>query len=255
MNTATVLVVGRDRLSRASLGRLFVGSAFKVISDIQEVPEIGSGAELGNAIDEAIGGVIDHAPPSSNIPDIVLLEPTGDDDDVLNALKRLRGIFPTTAAVVLSNETSMASLIALFAAGARGILTKDISRSALLHSLQLVMLGETVFPTALGDQYVAGSYGSPQGRPLRSGQRGGLSDRETDIVQCLLRGESNKLIANRFALTEATIKVHVKSVLRKIKVTNRTQAAIWAHNHGYLPIRSDFPVADGPTSRPRDFLA
>jgi two-component system nitrate/nitrite response regulator NarL len=64
-------------------------------------------------------------------------------------------------------------------------------------------------------------------------------------VQCLLRGESNKLIAKRFSITEATIKVHIKSVLRKIKASNRTQAAIWAHSHGYLPALDSALLIDG----------
>jgi two-component system nitrate/nitrite response regulator NarL len=56
----------------------------------------------------------------------------------------------------------------------------------------------------------------------------GLSARETVILRCLMQGDSNKLIARRFDITEATVKVHVKAILRKIHAKNRTQAAIWA---------------------------
>jgi two-component system nitrate/nitrite response regulator NarL len=55
-----------------------------------------------------------------------------------------------------------------------------------------------------------------------------LSPRETSILQCLARGASNKLIARGIKISEATVKVHVKAILRKIGVANRTQAAIWA---------------------------
>jgi two-component system nitrate/nitrite response regulator NarL len=55
-----------------------------------------------------------------------------------------------------------------------------------------------------------------------------LSPRETSILRCLARGASNKLIARDIQITEATVKVHVKAILRKIGVANRTQAAIWA---------------------------
>jgi two-component system nitrate/nitrite response regulator NarL len=58
-----------------------------------------------------------------------------------------------------------------------------------------------------------------------------LSDRETGILRCVMQGESNKVIARRFDITEATVKAHIKAILRKICVRNRTQAAVWGHNH------------------------
>jgi DNA-binding NarL/FixJ family response regulator len=56
----------------------------------------------------------------------------------------------------------------------------------------------------------------------------GLSDRETEIIQCLRQGASNKIIARQLQISEATVKVHIKSLLKKLRVRNRTQAAIWA---------------------------
>jgi DNA-binding NarL/FixJ family response regulator len=60
----------------------------------------------------------------------------------------------------------------------------------------------------------------------------GLSAREVQILRRLLVGDSNKMIANVLGITEATVKVHLKGLLRKISVANRTQAAIWARNNG-----------------------
>ena len=62
--------------------------------------------------------------------------------------------------------------------------------------------------------------------------------REREILQHLVMGASNKLIANRLGITEATVKVHLKTLLRKIDVNNRTQAAIWAMNNGIIPDQS-----------------
>jgi len=67
--------------------------------------------------------------------------------------------------------------------------------------------------------------------PPRGGPR--LSEREAQILNGLVKGLANKVIANQLAITEATVKVHMKSILRKIQVANRTQAAIWALEHGY----------------------
>ena len=60
----------------------------------------------------------------------------------------------------------------------------------------------------------------------------GLSEREREIMGCLVHGKSNKVIARQLGITEATVKVHLKAVLRKLNVSNRTQAAIWAVRNG-----------------------
>jgi two-component system nitrate/nitrite response regulator NarL len=79
-----------------------------------------------------------------------------------------------------------------------------------------------------------------------------LSPREKSIMKCLIEGDSNKSIARKIDIAEATVKVHVKAILRKIRVQNRTQAAIWGMNNGSL-VR---PLSDTPTvdDRPRQPL-
>jgi two-component system nitrate/nitrite response regulator NarL len=214
MHTATLLLVGSNKLSRACLKRLFTESPFTVIGEVSDIAM----AEPGSFPD----------------PDIVLVDIAGDSRTFLNALKRLGEMYPDTPVVVLNDKVCMATLAACLAAGVSGFLNKDISPDALLRSLQLVVLGETVFPTSLATLLVNNvRERKPQRAPAANPC--GLSDREFETVQCLLRGESNKLIARRLSITEATIKVHMKSVMRKIKAGNRTQAAIWAHSHGCLP--------------------
>src|SRR5262249_5667887 len=77
---------------------------------------------------------------------------------------------------------------------------------------------------------------SPSERDLRGGALPlTLTDRETAILTCLTEGQSNKRIARRFGVAEATVKVHIKAILRKIRAKNRTQAAIWAVDHELRP--------------------
>ncbi len=91
-------------------------------------------------------------------------------------------------------------------------------------------MGEKVFPTHLA-QLLVSSRGDELGQDVPP-RRKGLSQREVQILRCLLNGNSNKMIANHLNITEATVKVHLKSLLRKINASNRTQAAIWALNNG-----------------------
>ncbi|MFX5817298.1 LuxR C-terminal-related transcriptional regulator, partial [Acinetobacter baumannii] len=74
-----------------------------------------------------------------------------------------------------------------------------------------------------------------------------LSPREISILQCLIEGDSNKCIARKINIAEATVKVHIKAILRKIRVQNRTQAAIWGLNHRpatWPTNRTAHPTAD-----------
>jgi two-component system, NarL family, nitrate/nitrite response regulator NarL len=73
-----------------------------------------------------------------------------------------------------------------------------------------------------------------------------LTSREMEVLRRLARGNCNKLIARDLGIAEATVKVHVKSLLRKLRLLNRTQAAVWAVNNGFagLPMRPlDAPAA------------
>jgi two-component system nitrate/nitrite response regulator NarL len=103
-----------------------------------------------------------------------------------------------------------------------GVLTYDLSVDDFVRSLRLICSGERVFPRDLGRRPEASSAGD---EPRSGGVR--LSPREQEMLSHLLSGHSNKLIARELGITEATVKVHLKSVLRKIRVQNRTQAAIW----------------------------
>ena len=104
-----------------------------------------------------------------------------------------------------------------------GILTYDLSADALVRSLLLIFAGERVFPHDLA----LGRKRAPPSSEHQSNDAR-LSPREREILSHLVAGDSNKLIARHLEIAEATVKVHLKSVQRKIRVENRTQAAIWA---------------------------
>jgi two-component system nitrate/nitrite response regulator NarL len=115
----------------------------------------------------------------------------------------------------------------------------------LIKSLELVMMGETVFPPAFlsfvldpesdciheeapRDDYPELLVTTEDGAAPR------LSPRERSILRYLIEGDSNKSIARKIDIAEATVKVHVKAILRKVRANNRTQAAIWGMNNGGL---------------------
>ncbi len=214
MSEVNTLLIGRNRLFLEGLKSLLRGSSFDVRA---EAPCVG---DLDDFDDEP--------------PKLVLIELRDDLAELVEDLRQLREDLPETPVVVLTDEREPRTLAACLNAGAAAFLLKDISLEALIHSLKLAMLGQKVMPTDLAAALINGAAGVQQFNS-NSVESYGLSDREMEILRCLVNGDANKVIANRLEITEATVKVHMKSLLRKIKAGNRTQAAIWALNHGLAP--------------------
>jgi two-component system nitrate/nitrite response regulator NarL len=128
--------------------------------------------------------------------------------------------------VVLANEPDCRGFDHKQIAALSGILTYDLSAEAFVRALRLVGLGERVFPRELTLRSGPRAQSHETSPPRSDVDR--LSPREREILSHLVEGHSNKGIARILGITEATVKVHLKSLLRKISVENRTQAAIWA---------------------------
>ena len=137
------------------------------------------------------------------------------------------------------------NVMAAYREGVDGYLTTSLSREVLLSYLSLIMLGEKVITSTVFDMVRetaqlwqsaeaevpdAGAPPEPWDGVNRRDNRG-LTFREAAILRCLMDGDSNKVIARKSNITEATVKVHLQTIHRKLNVQNRTQAALWATNH------------------------
>ncbi|MBB6249500.1 LuxR C-terminal-related transcriptional regulator [Nitrospirillum iridis] len=215
-----VLVIDPSTLFRQGLRQL-LPQDFRVVSEARDVD--GVRTELNNPTPNDTS----LAQPSGKGIALVLFDVT-DAGELRTAASQLHSLFPEARLVYLTNGFDAPRLRMALEAGIDGYLTKDRSSNALIQSLHLVMLGEKVFPSDLALLLTQQSHpGVGSGGPHK-----GLSMRETQILRALVKGESNKVIANGLHITEATVKVHLKSLLRKINCNNRTQAAIWALNNG-----------------------
>jgi two-component system nitrate/nitrite response regulator NarL len=213
MQTFQIFLVDPSQLLREGLRRLLDDPSFTVSGE-------------AGTLSEALGRIT-----QDGTPDLLLLDYMAEDKQRLEEIRSLRQRLPKMRVVVLTDALSSTTLAQCFDAGADGYLVKNISSIALKQSLRLVMIGEKVFPTNLASLLVNGKV---EARPAPIGESGmaGLSEREIQILQCLLNGYPNKVIAHHLDITESTVKVHLKGILRKIRATNRTQAAIWALNRG-----------------------
>jgi len=154
----------------------------------------------------------------------------------------VRAQCPEAKICILADEFEINSLLKAHEAGVTGFCLTTGERKLLTASLDLVMMGEGILPSRV----ILSALDRMDHRPEEptlvpassnenfraaglTGQK--LSAREGEILRGLMEGAPNKVIARQFGLSEATVKVHVKAILRKIGAKNRTQAAMWAADH------------------------
>ncbi|WP_407180072.1 LuxR C-terminal-related transcriptional regulator [Bradyrhizobium sp. STM 3562] len=204
---------------------------------------------------------------------LFLIIHTGEDFDfTLEQIELVRQQYPNARIAIVADHYGLNELLSAFRAGAHGYFVDVATCDAFVKSIELVMLGQTIFPPALLS--FVREVGSPppnetgaqsqndRAIPFAKGRTTAenstapqLSPREQLILRCLIKGDTNKCIARKIDIAEATVKVHVKAILRKIRVQNRTQAAIWAMNNGSLTRSMDkgLPptIAEVGTSLPK----
>ncbi|MGQ9371645.1 LuxR C-terminal-related transcriptional regulator [Azospirillum sp. A39] len=220
------MLVDHDRLFSAALGALISNGPFRIGHHAATVGEAVAAIEAGAR------------------PDLIILAAPGGghgtaadgpDGDGGSGLRRLRHVCDARIAV-LAGDVAERPLSQALEAGADAYLDKAMSSESLLRALQLVMLGEVVYPTHVASLLVAAANERPAPTAMLPPSGSELSRREVQILRCLLAGQSNKAIARHLHITESTVKMHFKNVMRKIHAQNRTQAAVWAIQNGLSPL-------------------
>jgi len=178
--------------------------------DIEVVGEVGDGAE---AVDLA----------AALVPDVILLDLKLPVLDGLGVLADLRDRGLPSHTLVLTSVADQASVTVAMRAGAAGFLYKDVDPDALVRAVRSVHDGNTVLaPEA------AGSLVRSRARATAIGGLDALTAREREVLAQIAEGRSNREIARLLHMSEKTVKTHVSSVLAKLGVADRTQAALYA---------------------------
>ena len=224
---ATALI-GKTVLIREGIARILRAANFRTLASVTSVDDLPPGKLQQHQL-------------------LFLIVHTGDDFDViLEQIELLRDRHPRGRIAIVADHYRLDELVAAFRAGAKGYFVDVLTCDVFIKSIELVMMGEIIFPPAflsfaldpevdhvskpsLGDENEQAILIRPENTSVPQ-----LSPRERSILRYLIEGYSNKCIARKIDIAEATVKVHVKAILRKIRVQNRTQAAIWGMNNGSL---------------------
>jgi DNA-binding NarL/FixJ family response regulator len=224
---ATVLV-GQCSLLREGLSHILCAaeSRFRIV------------ASAASIYDLVLGPIQQHQPL------LLIIDSGSDPRTMANQIEAFKDQHHAGRVAVLADEYVFPSVLSAFRAGANAYFLKVVASDAFIKALELVMLGETILPPELlsyvrNTTYAAEDPVDVRGLEIHSDRPPptdpfdlpALSPREEYLLRYIGEGDPNKIIARKMGIAEGTVKVHVKAILRKIRVSNRTQAAIWLMNN------------------------
>ncbi|MFA7270756.1 MAG: two-component system response regulator NarL [Sterolibacterium sp.] len=157
-------------------------------------------------------------------PDLVLLDLNMKGMGGLKTLEAIKQHNPETRVVILTVSDTSDDLIGTIRAGADGYLLKDMEPEELLAYIKDAVFGRTVISAALAGRLAKALR---EEAAVKSRNVNELTEREQEILRSLADGKSNKQIARDLDITEGTVKVHVKHLLRKLNFRSRVEAAVW----------------------------
>ncbi|MXQ11166.1 LuxR C-terminal-related transcriptional regulator [Microvirga makkahensis] len=174
-------------------------------------------------------------------PDLFIIAGGNCGEQTLETVRLLRTRHSSARIAVIADHFDLAFVRLGHAAGVHGFCLSGSSRDVLIKSLELISLGEEILPPVVMTSLLNGSEAASapksfdglafSGNSSEAHKKAKLSPREAEVLRHLMEGAANKVIARELDVAEVTVKVHVKTILRKIGAANRTQAAMWASAH------------------------
>ncbi len=210
-NVGGISILGRNELAREGLRRILLAEDVEVRC-----------LQIDNPYEDGIDAA-DH----------IILVDLDDDIQGIKYCSDLRDHYADSKIILMCPHFQSGSIWAGFDQGIDGFLLRSMAHGVLLCKISLIAAGERVLPSSSIGELINASDNRPFGAE-QSEALDKLSEREKGILRCLVDGNPNKVISRRLSIAEPTVKIHVKAILHKLQLTNRTQAAIWAVNHASL---------------------
>jgi DNA-binding NarL/FixJ family response regulator len=214
-----VLLVDDQRLMRDGMRTLL-----SLEPDLAVVGEAGNGAE---GLQAAV----------SLCPDVVLMDIRMPGMNGVEATREIRRALPQTRVLILTTFDDDDLVMDALLEGAAGYMTKDLPAEEIAAAIRQVQVGGVVMPPPIAAKVVAelsrrSASQAPAPGPEDRQALGLLTEREREVLHLLSQGYSNREIGEALYITEGTAKNHVSSVIEKLSLRDRTQAALWAVRHG-----------------------
>ncbi len=198
--------------------------ALKPYNDIKVSGEFEDGKEAVDFI---------KSTPENDVPDVILMDIAMPVLNGIDAAKRIKNLYPDIKIIMLTSIDEKESVLNAFSAGANAYVMKNITIDKLVSIINMVLNGEIWIAPNIADYIldVLSKLNTNTGNEdaeQKSGSEFNLTNREKEILALIAKGMSNKDIANKLIISLYTVKNHVKSIIQKLAVEDRTQAAILA---------------------------
>jgi DNA-binding NarL/FixJ family response regulator len=200
-----VLIAEDHSLVRAGLVQL--------LSDVDDIEVVGTAGDGRRAV----------ALAAESAPDVVLMDLSMPEVDGVAATRQIVARAPDSRVVVLTSFSDGGRIFDALDAGAIGYLLKDSQTDELVRGIRAAARGESPLAPKAAREVIARRQSSPADQ---------LTERELEVLVLLARGNPNKVIARRLEISEKTVKNHITSIFQALDVRDRTQAALWAQQHG-----------------------
>ena len=215
MNKLRTLLIDDHTLFRVGLEGLLASRGIEIVASVS------SGVEAQKLVDELN-------------PDVILLDMRMPGLNGLEVLTLLREKNESLPIVMLTTSTEESDLLNSLRSGAQGYLLKDMEPDELVLALREIVAGKTVVAPDLAPILAR----AVQGKSIEKDEKdespfSTLTPRETEILGLLAEGQSNKAIARNLGISDGTVKLHVKAILRKLEVHSRVEAAVMAVQRGF----------------------
>jgi len=201
---------------------LFLDGVRAALSTSEDLVVVGEAHSVAEALDAA----------AATEPDVVLMDLNLPDGSGIDATRNLLAARPGVRVLVITMSADDDAVVAAMRAGARGYVVKGAGRADLVRAVSTVAEGGAVFSPAVAERlgaYFSGLAAQP-GRELFPQ----LSEREREVLDLVARGLDNRRIAQELFLSDKTVRNHVSSVLGKLHLATRQQAAIMARERGWI---------------------
>lgn len=166
-------------------------------------------------------------------PDVALIDVSMPNLDGIKAVEKIKSACPDTAVLMVSAFDYQSYILASLKAGASGYMSKDRPLQELISAIRLVYGGDSILDLKATDTVVQCLIGSERGGKTDFDE---LQSRELDVIKLTAKGMSNKDIADKLFISERTVQTHLVNIFRKLGVSSRTQAVLYALRKGWITL-------------------
>jgi DNA-binding NarL/FixJ family response regulator len=189
-------------------------------------------------IAEAVSGVdaLDKVRAGGSLPDVILMDINIPDKNGIEVTGLIKKEYPHIKILMLTMHDHDEYFMSAIREGADGYLLKDAPSQHVVDAIRSVVKGQSVIHPAMTKKFLSFQGYDRVAEPVKENKENVLTEREKDVLLCLVQGMNNKEIAQSLFISDKTVKIHVSKIFKKLDVKSRSQVVIYAVQNQLVPL-------------------